>query len=72
MLADAATRQASRERRRPGRAAAVEWVQGDALELPFDDSSFDGATMGYGLRNVADIPRALRVWRSIPQHRVRV
>ena len=29
----------------------VQWVQGDALELPFPDDSFDAATMGYGLRN---------------------
>lgn len=39
----------------------MEWVQGDAMALPFDDATFDAATMGYGLRNVADIPKALRV-----------
>jgi demethylmenaquinone methyltransferase/2-methoxy-6-polyprenyl-1,4-benzoquinol methylase len=38
----------------------MEWVQGDALRLPFADASFDAATMGYGLRNVADIPGALK------------
>jgi ubiquinone/menaquinone biosynthesis C-methylase UbiE len=32
--------------------APIEWVQGDALQLPFDDSSFDAATMGFGLRCV--------------------
>lgn len=47
------------------RSAQVTWVQGDALDLPFDDSSFDAATMGYGLRNVADIPRALRELRRV-------
>lgn len=31
------------------------------MALPFDDSSFDAATMGYGLRNVSDIPAALQV-----------
>jgi demethylmenaquinone methyltransferase/2-methoxy-6-polyprenyl-1,4-benzoquinol methylase len=31
------------------------------MQLPFEDASFDAATMGYGLRNVADIPAALRV-----------
>jgi len=31
----------------------VEWVEGDATSLPFQDSSFDAATMGYGLRNVS-------------------
>ena len=41
-------------------ARACRWVQGDALSLPFESGGFDAATMGYGLRNVADIPRALR------------
>ena len=40
--------------------AAIEWVQGDALALPYGDGEFDGATIGYGLRNVSDIPLALR------------
>ncbi|PZD71384.1 Demethylmenaquinone methyltransferase [Acaryochloris thomasi RCC1774] len=43
-----------------GRRAAIEWVEGDALALPFADASFDCATMGYGLRNVTDIPKCLR------------
>lgn len=36
------------------------WQLGDALNLPFAPDTFDCATMGYGLRNVADIPRCLR------------
>jgi demethylmenaquinone methyltransferase/2-methoxy-6-polyprenyl-1,4-benzoquinol methylase len=35
------------------------WYRGNALQLPFADSMFDTATMGYGLRNVGDIPQAL-------------
>jgi len=31
----------------------------DALELPFPDDSFDGATVSFGLRNVADLDTAL-------------
>merc|ERR1712187_1029303 len=31
---------------------------GDALNLPFADNTFDAITMGYGLRNVVDRPRA--------------
>lgn len=27
------------------------------MALPFTDNSFDAATMGYGLRNVADVPK---------------
>jgi demethylmenaquinone methyltransferase/2-methoxy-6-polyprenyl-1,4-benzoquinol methylase len=38
----------------------ITWVEGDALHLPFDDSTFDAATMSYGLRNVASIPDSLR------------
>jgi demethylmenaquinone methyltransferase/2-methoxy-6-polyprenyl-1,4-benzoquinol methylase len=37
----------------------IEWVQADALNLPFADDFFDAATLGYGLRNVTDIPRCL-------------
>ncbi|KAH7443733.1 hypothetical protein KP509_02G048600 [Ceratopteris richardii] len=37
----------------------MRWLQGDALELPFANEEFDAITVGYGLRNVSDIPRAL-------------
>lgn len=37
----------------------ISWVEADALNLPFEDNYFDCATMGYGLRNVTDIPRCL-------------
>lgn len=36
---------------------AVEWVQGDALDLPFADATFDAATVGFGVRNLADLDR---------------
>ncbi|HEY9646373.1 MAG TPA: bifunctional demethylmenaquinone methyltransferase/2-methoxy-6-polyprenyl-1,4-benzoquinol methylase UbiE [Chroococcidiopsis sp.] len=39
---------------------AVNWVQGDALQLPLEANQFDAATMGYGLRNVVDILGSLR------------
>lgn len=39
--------------------AEIDWVTGDALKLPVEDDSIDAATMGYGLRNVADIPTSL-------------
>ncbi len=38
----------------------ISWVEADVLNLPFDDNKFDAATMGYGLRNVTDIPRSLK------------
>ena len=39
---------------------SMDWVCGDALQLPFEGDRFDAVTMGYGLRNVVDIPQALR------------
>lgn len=39
--------------RRPG----LSFLAGDAMRLPFADSSFDAVTMSFGLRNVSD-PRA--------------
>lgn len=38
----------------------ISWIEADALDLPFSDNYFDAATMGYGLRNVIDIPRSLK------------
>ena len=45
--------------------ASVEWVQGDLLALPFEDESFDSATVGFGVRNVADLERALAELRRV-------
>lgn len=33
----------------------IDWVQGDALKLPYEDGSFDLVTSGYMLRNVTNI-----------------
>jgi demethylmenaquinone methyltransferase/2-methoxy-6-polyprenyl-1,4-benzoquinol methylase len=35
-------------------------VEGNALELPYPDASFGAASMGFALRNVSDLPRAIR------------
>jgi len=43
----------------------VEWVQGDALALPFDDGSFDAATVGFGARNLDDLEAGLRELRRV-------
>ena len=47
------------------KAPEVEWVRGDVLSLPFDDATFDAATVGFGVRNVEDIDRALRELRRV-------
>jgi demethylmenaquinone methyltransferase / 2-methoxy-6-polyprenyl-1,4-benzoquinol methylase len=36
------------------KSGRVEWVQGDALALPFADATFAAATIGFGMRNLAD------------------
>jgi demethylmenaquinone methyltransferase/2-methoxy-6-polyprenyl-1,4-benzoquinol methylase len=38
----------------------IEFLEGDALSLPFDDSTFDASTNAFGLRNLADPVRGLR------------
>jgi demethylmenaquinone methyltransferase/2-methoxy-6-polyprenyl-1,4-benzoquinol methylase len=38
----------------------VGWIQADALRLPLPDNSFDAVSIGYGLRNLADIEAGLR------------
>jgi demethylmenaquinone methyltransferase/2-methoxy-6-polyprenyl-1,4-benzoquinol methylase len=37
----------------------VEFEWADALELPYGDSSFDAVTVGFGVRNLADLPRGI-------------
>jgi len=34
---------------------AVKYVQGDAMNIPFQDAVFDAVTIGYGMRNVQNI-----------------
>jgi demethylmenaquinone methyltransferase/2-methoxy-6-polyprenyl-1,4-benzoquinol methylase len=46
----------------------VEWVQGDALALPFSDGSFDAATVGFGVRNLDDLERGLAELRRVLRH----
>jgi demethylmenaquinone methyltransferase/2-methoxy-6-polyprenyl-1,4-benzoquinol methylase len=54
---DFSARMLERARRK---SAGVEWVRGDLLALPFADGSFDAATVGFGIRNVADLDAGLR------------
>jgi demethylmenaquinone methyltransferase/2-methoxy-6-polyprenyl-1,4-benzoquinol methylase len=37
----------------------VEWVEADAMDLPFPTASFDLVTVAFGLRNIADTARGL-------------
>jgi len=47
------------------KAPELEWVNGDLLALPFGDQSFDAATVGFGVRNVDDLERALAELRRV-------
>jgi demethylmenaquinone methyltransferase/2-methoxy-6-polyprenyl-1,4-benzoquinol methylase len=49
------------ERKEP----AIDWIQGDLLELPFEAGSFDAATVGFGVRNVDDLERGLAELRRV-------
>jgi demethylmenaquinone methyltransferase/2-methoxy-6-polyprenyl-1,4-benzoquinol methylase len=59
---DFSERMLERARRK---SQSVDWVRGDLLALPFADGSFDAATVGFGVRNVADLERALRELRRV-------
>lgn len=48
-----------------GLGEQIELVQGNAMELPFPDHSFDYATIGFGLRNVPDLKQVLREMQRV-------
>ncbi len=52
-------------RRRAAGGRRTRFVQADALTLPFAAGTFDVVTIGYGLRNIADIDAALREMRRV-------
>lgn len=41
-------------------SANIAWRIADTQSLPFADDAFDAVTVGFGIRNVSDIPRGLR------------
>jgi demethylmenaquinone methyltransferase / 2-methoxy-6-polyprenyl-1,4-benzoquinol methylase len=47
------------------KAPQLEWIEGDMLALPFADATFDAATVGFGVRNVADLELGLRELRRV-------
>ena len=59
---DFSPRMLERARRK---TAVIDWVEGDLLALPFDDGSFDTATIGFGVRNVGDLELALAELRRV-------
>jgi demethylmenaquinone methyltransferase/2-methoxy-6-polyprenyl-1,4-benzoquinol methylase len=53
---DFSARMLERARRK---SSVIEWVDGDLLALPFEDATFDAATIGFGIRNVPELERGL-------------
>ena len=43
-----------------GKAVRAVPINADALALPFGDAAFDGATVGFGVRNLMDLDAGLR------------
>ncbi|HEX9417005.1 MAG TPA: class I SAM-dependent methyltransferase [Gaiellaceae bacterium] len=59
---DFSERMLERARRKSG---SIEWVLGDLLALPFEEGAFDAVTVGFGVRNVADLGLGLRELRRV-------
>jgi len=54
----------ARHRLRTQAGGSVQFLQGDAQQIPFPDGTFDIVTISYGLRNLADWEEGLReMWR---------
>jgi len=41
------------------RNSSVQFIQGDALNLPFEDATFDIVSIGFGIRNVDNVNKSL-------------
>jgi demethylmenaquinone methyltransferase / 2-methoxy-6-polyprenyl-1,4-benzoquinol methylase len=50
----------AREKAAERSTAGVRFEWADALELPYDGERFDAVTVGFGVRNLADLDRGLR------------
>ncbi|MCI0184355.1 MAG: demethylmenaquinone methyltransferase [Acidibacillus sp.] len=45
--------------KRRGLTDRIELIRGNAMDIPYQDSMFDYVTIGFGLRNMPDIPRVI-------------
>ncbi len=50
---------------RPPIKPPIQWIEADALQLPFPDQSFDLVTSAFGFRNLADYDAGLREIRRV-------
>ncbi|MDO3679175.1 demethylmenaquinone methyltransferase [Paenibacillus ehimensis] len=51
--------------KRLGMDKQIELVQGNAMALPFEDHSFDYATIGFALRNVPDLVKVIEEMQRV-------
>jgi demethylmenaquinone methyltransferase/2-methoxy-6-polyprenyl-1,4-benzoquinol methylase len=56
------------ERAKERRIANLSWKQENAEDLSFADRSFDAYTIAFGIRNVTDIPAALKQAHRVLKH----
>jgi demethylmenaquinone methyltransferase/2-methoxy-6-polyprenyl-1,4-benzoquinol methylase len=63
-MLDGARKRAPKESPKNARGD-VAFVTADVMALPFEDHSFDGAIMGFSMRNVVDIVGTLREARRV-------
>jgi demethylmenaquinone methyltransferase/2-methoxy-6-polyprenyl-1,4-benzoquinol methylase len=66
---DFSPRMLERARRK---SSTILWVEGDLLALPFADASFEAATVGFGVRNVADLSAAVAELSRVLEDRGRL
>jgi demethylmenaquinone methyltransferase/2-methoxy-6-polyprenyl-1,4-benzoquinol methylase len=56
----------AREKAAARQAAGARFEWADALQLPYDSGRFDAVTVGFGVRNLADLDRGLsEMWRVL-------
>jgi demethylmenaquinone methyltransferase/2-methoxy-6-polyprenyl-1,4-benzoquinol methylase len=60
MLAIAGQRLAEKLVRQKQNMGKIRFVQGDAMNLPFESNCFDAVTMGWGLRNLPDLSGGIK------------
>jgi demethylmenaquinone methyltransferase/2-methoxy-6-polyprenyl-1,4-benzoquinol methylase len=62
----------AREKAATKHAAGVRFEWADALQLPYDGERFDAVTVGFGVRNLADLDRGLREMTRVLRPRGRL
>ncbi len=64
-MLDIAQVKTERFHRKNPEAVKPEFVQGDAMDLPFDDEAFDVVSIAFGLRNLSDPRKGIDEFRRV-------